>query len=130
MGDEEETSMDPHQLPCTQLVLVCPEPAGQFTAQAVGLPELRATAESREEAIRQVRVQLDQWLTSGRLVSVTVPLANPVMKWLGRADPNDPDEQAYLAELARFRQEDLERALQECEQEDRECSDSSSTPIT
>ena len=44
-----------------------------------------------------------------------------------RADPNDPNEKAYLEELARLRQEDLERTLRELDQE---CSNSSSTPTT
>ena len=37
-------------------VEVRPEPSGQYTAQAVGLPEVAATAPSREEAIRRVCV--------------------------------------------------------------------------
>jgi hypothetical protein len=89
------------------LIRVRPEPAGQFTAQVVGLPDLRATAASREEAVQAVQARLGEWLASGELVAVAVPLPNPVMNWFGRANPQDPDEQAYLAELARQRQEDL-----------------------
>ncbi|HEV3260537.1 MAG TPA: hypothetical protein VG013_27020 [Gemmataceae bacterium] len=111
----------------SSLVLVRPEPSGQFTAQVVGLPELRETAASREEALRRVQARLVECLASGELVAMAVPAPHPVMKWFGRANPLDPDEQAYLAELARQRQEDLERTLREC---DSACSSSSSTPTT
>jgi hypothetical protein len=109
-------------------MVVRPEPPGQFTAQAVGLPEIQATAANREEAIAQVRAILHQWLTEGRLVSIEVSKENPLLRWSGYADPNDPNEQAYLEELARFRAEDLERTLREYEKEGQQCSDSPSTP--
>jgi predicted RNase H-like HicB family nuclease len=113
-----------------QLVKVRPEPPGQYTAHVVGLPEIQATAATREEAIQQVRHVLSEWLASGQLVSVEIPQENPLLKWFGHADPNDPLEKEYLEDLARFRQEDLERTLREYEEEDRRCSDSSSTPTT
>ena len=110
--------------------VVRPEPPGQFTAQAVGISELHATAATREEALRQARARLREWIRAGQLVSVEVPQENPVLRWFGHADPNDPSEQAYLEELARRKAEDLERTLREYEQEDQQCSDSSSTPTT
>ena len=94
-------------------VIIRPEPTGQFTAQVVGLPELYATAASREQAVEQVRVLLTQWIAAGQLVPIEVPAGNPLLRWFGHSDPNDPGEQAYLEELARFRQEDLERTLRE-----------------
>jgi hypothetical protein len=108
-------------------ILVRPEPPGRFTAQALGLPELCATAATRDEAIQQVRTRLGEWLASGQLVAVEVPGETPLLKWFGHTDPNDPNEQAYLEELARLRREDLERTLRELDQE---CSNSSSTPTT
>lgn len=108
-------------------VVVRPEPVGQFTAQLLGLPELHATAASREEAIEQVRARIGEWMAAGQLVSIDVAAENPLLRWFGHTDPNDPDEQAYLEELARFREEDLQRRLQEL---DLECSSSSSTPTT
>ena len=98
---------------------------GQFTAQLVGLPELAATAATREEAIQQVRKRLAEYLASGRLVLVGAP--HPLMQWSGHADPNDPLEKEFLEELERLRREDLEQTLRENEQE---CSNSSSTPTT
>src|SRR5262249_54444816 len=100
-----------------QLIRVRPEPTGQFTAQAVGLPELRATAATREEAVQQVCALLGQWLASGELQAVSVLPVPAVMKLFGHADPDDPDEQAYVEELARQRREDLERTLRENHQE-------------
>jgi hypothetical protein len=108
-------------------VIVRAEPPGQYTAQAVGLLEIAATAATREEALERVRLLLADWLASGMLVPVEVPRGNPLLQWAGRTDPNDPNEQAYLHELARLRREDLEQTLREFDQE---CSDSSSTPTT
>jgi hypothetical protein len=101
----------------SQLVLVRSEPAGQFTACLVGLPELRATATTRGEAVQQVSTLLQQWLASGQLETVSVALTSPPMEWFGHTNPNDADERAYLEELARARQEDLKRTLGEYEQE-------------
>jgi hypothetical protein len=109
------------------LVVVRPEPPGQYTAQVVGIPEIHATALSREVAIEQVRGTLMEWVAAGQLVQVEVPQGNPLMKWFGHADPNAPSERAYREELARLRREDLEQTLREYDQE---CSDSSSTPTT
>lgn len=108
-------------------VVVRLEPRGQFTAQLVGLPELRATAATREESLRQVRAMLSEWLASGQLVSIEVPCMNPLLSFSGHLDPNDALEQEFVEELARLRQEDLERTLRE---DDQKCSSSSSTPTT
>ena len=108
-------------------VVVRPEPAGNFTAQVVGLPELVATAATREEAIEQVRALLRDWVMAGRLVSVEVPVTNPLLEFTGHTDPNHPIEREFLKELARLKQEDLEQTLREYDQE---CSSSSSTPTT
>jgi hypothetical protein len=112
------------------LVVVRPEPSGQYTAEALGLPELRATCASREEAINRVRLQLCQWFASGQLVQVELDKENPYLQNFPRIDPNDPGEKIYLEELERFRREDLERTLREYEAEEQACSNSSSTPIT
>ncbi len=111
-------------------VLVRPEPAGQFTARVVGLPELQATAATREQALQHIRDTLAEWIASGQLVALPIPPAHPLQGFSGWIDPNNPLEQEFLQDLARFRQEDLERTLREYEQEDRECSNSSSTPTT
>ena len=58
-------------------VVVREEPTGQFTAEAVGLPELRATAPTREDAIDQVRTLLYQWRFTDKLVTVDVPASDP-----------------------------------------------------
>ena len=114
--------------PVTQLVVIRPEPPGQYTAQLVGLPELQATAATREEALAQVRCLLAQWQADGRLVPVEVslPAAMPPVAHHGH-DPKDLLDKEFLEDLERFRREDRERTLQE---DDRICSHSSSTPIT
>jgi hypothetical protein len=114
-------------LPVTHLVVVRPEPPGQYTAQLVGLPELQATAATRDEALQQVRHLLKQWQEQGRLVPVDVPLPAARCQVANVHDPKDLLEREFLEDLERFRREDLERTLQE---DDRECSNSSSTPIT
>ena len=107
-------------------VVVREEPPGQFTAEAVGLPELRATALTRDDAIDQVRTLLYRWRFNGQMVLVEVPAENPLLKWRGWAK-DDPLEEEYLAELGRLKQEDYERTLREL---DEECPGSSSTPTT
>jgi hypothetical protein len=111
-------------------IVVRPQPAGQFTAQLLGLPELAATAANRDEASEQIRLRIGEWVAEGRLVSIEGPQENPLLRWFGHADPKDPSEQAYLAELKRLKVEDLERTLREYEREDQQCSGSSSTPTT
>jgi hypothetical protein len=105
------------------------DPSGQHTAEVPGLPEASATGATREAAIQQLRCILVDWLRSGRLVSLPVVVPMTLRKPPGWPD-NDPLEQEFLAELARMRQEDLERTLREYEEEDRACHGSSSTPTT
>jgi hypothetical protein len=63
-------------------------------------------------------------------VPIQVSQENPHQKDFACRDPNDPLEKEFLEDLKRFREEDLQRTLQEYELEDRACSDSSSTPTT
>jgi hypothetical protein len=111
-------------------IVVRPEPAGQFTAQLLGLLELTATAASRDEAIEQIRARIVESIAAGQLVPIEVPATNPLLRWFGHINPNDPSEQVYLEELARLKSEDLERTLRGYAQEDQQCSSSSSTPTT
>jgi hypothetical protein len=112
-------------------VVVRPDPAGQFTAQLLGLPELQATADRRDEAIEQLRARILEWIAAGQLVPLEVlPKEHPVLRFHGWIDPNDPGEKIYLEELARLKAEDLERTLREYAEEDQQCSGSSSTPTT
>ena len=104
-----------------------PEPTGKFTAQVVGVPELRATAATRAEAIEKIRAMLSDWLATGQLMSVEVPRPNPLLHFSGHLDPNDPLEKEFVEELARRRQEDLEQTLRE---DGQECPNSSSTATT
>lgn len=111
-------------------IVVRPEPLGQFTAQAVGLPEVRATAATREEALQQVRATLAEWIASGQLVALPIPPAHALQNFSGWIDPDDPGEKVFLEEMARLKAEDLERTLREYAEEDQRCSGSSSTPTT
>jgi predicted RNase H-like HicB family nuclease len=115
--------------PVAALVQVRPEPPGRFTAQVVGLPDIHATAITPEEAVELVRAILAQWLASGRLSAIAIPAweASPSGSSAAR---NDPLEQEFLEDLARYRKEDLERTLREDEQKDEGCSSTSSTPTT
>jgi predicted RNase H-like HicB family nuclease len=93
------------------LVLLRVEPAGQVTAQLVGLPEVQATAATREEALDRVRELLDDWLTSGRLALLEARGENPWRSFAGWAK-NDPEYGEFLEELNRYRQ-DLDAEPQE-----------------
>jgi hypothetical protein len=76
-----------------------------------------------------VRAVLAGRVSSGELVWLTVPFRWPAPKQPGWAT-NDPLEQEFLQDLARLRQEDLDRTLREDEREDQGCSGTSSTPTT
>jgi hypothetical protein len=101
--------------------------SGQFTVQVVGVPELRATAATRAQAIEQIRTMLAEWLASGQLMAIEVPCPNPLLHFGGHLDRHDPLEQEFVEELARRRREDREQTLRE---DGRECPNSSSTPTT
>jgi len=107
--------------------LVRPEPQGFFSAQLVGLPDLRATAKSREAAVEQLRTMLQGCIDSGQLKAVEMPAEPPLMKWFGHAK-EDPDFADYLDELRRSRAE-VERPDGDSPDESG-CSGSSSIPIT
>jgi hypothetical protein len=113
----------PDALP--QWVLVRAEPTGQYTARALGFSEISVTAPSKDDALRQVEVMLHDLLSASELVRIDVRPRGSLLQWSGRANPDDPNEKAYLDELARYRREDLARTLREL---DDECSDTSSTP--
>ena len=59
-------------LPCW--IAKAQDAMGQFTAQIVGLPDLRATANSPEEAVQGVRKLVAEAVVSGRLAQISVPL--------------------------------------------------------
>jgi hypothetical protein len=101
--------------------------SGQFTVQVVGVPELRATAATRAQAIEQIRTMLSEWLASGQLMVIEVPCPNPLLHFAGHLDPHDPLEQEFVEELARRRRKDREQMLRE---DGQECPNSSSTPTT
>jgi hypothetical protein len=117
----------PLSVAVTQLVVIRPEPPGQFTAHVAGLPEFCATAATREEAVEQVRTRLGHGLASGQLAAVEVPREDLLRQWEEWAK-NDPEYQLYQEEIRRFRQEEDERTR--LEEADRTCPSSSSTPTT
>src|SRR5271166_2520796 len=96
----------------SQLVQLATDPTGQFTAQVPGVPELSVTAQTREQAIEQLRRAVEEWLSSGRLVSLQLSTPSAPLKPPGWAT-DDPLEQEFLGELSRMRQADLERTLRE-----------------
>jgi hypothetical protein len=95
----------------------------------VGLPEIQATAATREEALSQVRDAAAAWLSSGELIALPIPPRPSLRKPTGWAD-DDVLEMEFLDELARLRREDLERTLREDAENDAGCSSTSSTPTT
>src|SRR4051794_8921162 len=85
MGTEGARTMQPPKRPTASLlswpVVVRPDQAGQHTAEAVGIPEIRATATTREEAIEQVRQMMGQWFACGQLAEVEVPREDLRREW-------------------------------------------------
>jgi hypothetical protein len=126
-----QTTCESLPTPEQHLVVIRPEPQGRYTAQVVGIPDLQVTASTEQEALEQVRRKIAEQLYDARWVRVAVGSADQVKAsrppFAGMLDPSDPLEQAYLRELARQREADLELTLKEDEQG---CSATSSTPTT
>jgi len=86
-------------------VIVRAEDTAGYVAQPIGLPELRVTAASEDEAVAGVRQALEQWLASAKLVNVSVATGKTGNPWLdafGRS-ASDPDFDEYLEELRKAR---------------------------
>jgi predicted RNase H-like HicB family nuclease len=72
-----------------------------FSAQPLGLPELRTVAKTEAEAIEQASQALVQWLASARFVQVSIPVSSTDNPWLdtfGRS-ADDPDFDESLKEV-------------------------------
>jgi hypothetical protein len=92
-------------------VIVRAGDADGYVAQPIGLPELRVTAASEDEAVAAVRQALERWLASAKLVHVSVAMGQTGNPWLdafGRS-ASDPDFDEYLEELRRARLADKDR---------------------
>lgn len=110
----------PAEMPTVHWVAVHPEPTGQYTAQVVGIADLRASAGSEEKALAQVRQMLDEWLAKASWVRLqAAPGEHPLQRFAGHSR-EDPDFDGYLEEIRRYRQEVDQQA----------CSSTSSTPTT
>ena len=109
------------------LIQVRPAPAGQFTAELLGLSDLSATAETREEAVELLRGLLRERFESGSLQWVDVSRENPLMSRFGYAK-DDPHFEEYLEEIRKFREEMDLREQQDSDPG--ECPDTSLTPTT
>jgi hypothetical protein len=125
--------MEPQLVPApgfaSILVQVRPDSPDRYTAQVVGYPALQATATTRDEALAQLRAHLSDRLAAGELVPLAIPSRLPARKPTGWAE-DDALEEEFLGDLARLRQEDLDRTLREDERDDHGCSGTSSTPTT
>jgi hypothetical protein len=117
----------PTLLSSFSLIRVREEPDGQFAAELLGAPDIRATAATREAAIEQVRAQLQYEVNVGSIVAIETPQQNPIMKFAG-IWKDDPDFDDYLEEIRKSREEEDLRDGRVWEAD--ECSNSSSTPTT
>jgi hypothetical protein len=109
------------------LVRVREEPEGQFTAKLLGAPDIRATAETREQAIEQVRTLLQYQVNLGSIAAIEIPRREPVAELAGTWK-DDPDFDLYLEEIRKFREEEDRR--EGFVPDPDECSNTSSTPTT
>ena len=79
-----------------------------YTAYIVGIPEIRAEADTEAGAIEQVRQALTQWLATAKVVCITIGgngTGNPWLDSFGRS-AQDPEFSAFLEELQRAREAD------------------------
>jgi hypothetical protein len=117
----------PTSLSSSCLVRVREEPDGQFTAEIMGVPDIQATAATRDAAIEQVRTLLQHQVNLGSIAVIEVPRQDPMLKLAG-IWKDDPDFADFLEEIRKNREEDDRREGRVWETE--ECSDISSTPTT
>jgi hypothetical protein len=75
---------------------------GDFTAEPIGFPELKAEAATEKEAVRKVRDSLMEFLATTKIVKVSIPEENPWLKIAGHA-ADDPDFEEYLEEIRKAR---------------------------
>ena len=87
-----------------QFILVGATEAGRFTARAVTIPEIQATATTEAEAIALVRQQLTVWLKSNKIVKVDVAV-HPLLQVAGMF-ANDPTYDDFLEEIRLAREAD------------------------
>jgi hypothetical protein len=109
-------------IPMYHAVVVRPDPPGQYTAQVVAFPQIRATASTEQGALEEVQGRLAEWLATARWVQVKVPTpptANPALEFAGHMK-DDPLFDEFLEEIERYRRE----------VDERECPNSSSIPNT
>jgi hypothetical protein len=87
-------------------VLVEPLTNRRFRAKAGEPLTLTAEGATAEQAIRNLRADLDRQLKNGRqLVAVDIPKDNPWLAMAGIHDPNDPLIAEWEKEMAAYRQE-------------------------
>jgi hypothetical protein len=98
------------------LIVIRPVENGQFSAEPIGIPEIHVTAPTAQAALEEVRQKLSNWPGQVHWVHA---VSSSVPPGAGHAR-NDPDHQAYLDEIERYRRE----------VEARECPSSSSIPTT
>jgi hypothetical protein len=67
------------------MVIVRPEPAGQFSAQPLGVPEIRVVAASVAQAVAQVQQALKDWgwfsLLGARGITASSARSGPRRGW-------------------------------------------------
>jgi len=79
-----------------------------FSAQPLGLPELKTVGRTEAEAIEQASQALAQWLAAARVVQVSIPVSGTGNPWLdafGRS-ADDPDFDEYLEAIEQARAAD------------------------
>ena len=79
-----------------------------FSAQPLGIPELKTVAKTEAEAIEQASQALAHWLTSARVVQVSIPVPGTRNPWLdafGRS-ADDPDFEGYIEAIQQARAAD------------------------
>lgn len=90
-------------------VIVRADAPGQYSAQPLGIPELKTVAKTEAQAIEQASHALAQWFASAKVVQLAIPVAttgNPWVDAFGRS-ASDPDFDEYLEQLKRARGADL-----------------------
>ena len=87
-------------------ILVEPVANNGFRAKAGEPLPLTAEGATADEAVRNLRTELDRHLKNGKqLLSINVAPENPWLAMAGMHDPQDPLVQKWKREMAAYRRE-------------------------
>jgi hypothetical protein len=88
-------------------VLVQSNPEAGFTATVLGWPDFIVAGQTKEDALKKVKAELDRRFATGEIVSLNYEPVNGSHPWMKFAGmwKDDPTFDDFLAEIKAYREE-------------------------